>query len=169
MGHADRGSRSASSTGVATNTRRCCCECQSVDLIRTGLEASLRSGVEGGAGGEYVIDEPDSIEARSGALNPKGPAQIGPAFGVAKARLGCRITYPYEGIGCQGEIEGLRDSARDEITVIEAAHRFERSGVGLRMGAIATRGPVGNEPFHWRNGARSIAHFGYGSIPTGFH
>jgi hypothetical protein len=121
---------------------------QRTHLAGPGREERFGRCVEGRAGREDVVHEPDMGIANDSVRDPEGASHIGPAFAAVKARLTEGIPAAFESVGAPGSLELRRDPPRDPVGVIEsppaASFRMERNAhhqIGPRI-ALAAQLPT---------------------------
>ena len=101
--------------------RWCRSESQSVDLIGAGIETGLGRRIEGRTGCQDIVDEPNDLAGPKGASEMKCLPEVGPTLVIAKRCLRSGVAVADEKVVFDRNVEGVGDSAGDEIAVIEAA------------------------------------------------
>lgn len=99
---------------------KCGCECERADLEDARLEQRVGRGIEGAAGREHIIDQPNACRRVQAARGTKRSTYVLAPFATDELGLVARVMNALEGIGDPRTAEALRNSACDGIDMVEA-------------------------------------------------
>lgn len=99
---------------------KCGCECERADLEDARLEQRVGRGIEGAAGREHIIDQPNACRRVQAARGTKRSTYVRAPFATDELGLVARVMNALEGIGDPRTAEALRNSACDGIDMVEA-------------------------------------------------